>query len=203
MPIESRNPSVLAKLALEAASNIPGVPDWPASAPTVADLQTPAGNIVTLDESIQNLEDSLRIARQQRRDEGAELYALMRKVDTATDLIYGDESAQKTRFGCEPRKAAGSPGPPPLKKLTIVRIADGTLPGSIFVDFDAIEGAVYEIEWSTDANFGTITGTKTATASEGTADGLTMGTQYWIRVRADRAGEFGPWSDPATRVANV
>jgi hypothetical protein len=29
------------------------------------------------------------------------------------------------------------------------------------------------------------------------------GRQYWIRVRAVRAGHPGPWSDQATRVANI
>ena len=32
---------------------------------------------------------------------------------------------------------------------------------------------------------------------------LTLGHQYWIRVRAIRGTDSGSWSDPATRIANV
>lgn len=40
-------------------------------------------------------------------------------------------------------------------------------------------------------------------ASEFTATGLTAGQQYWFRIRAVRGGSNGPWSDPATRIANI
>ncbi|MCX7045152.1 MAG: fibronectin type III domain-containing protein [Candidatus Sumerlaeota bacterium] len=43
----------------------------------------------------------------------------------------------------------------------------------------------------------------TATSSEYEITGLTRGQQYWVRVRAVRAGQPGPWSDQATRVANI
>lgn len=33
--------------------------------------------------------------------------------------------------------------------------------------------------------------------------GLERGKQYWVPVRAVRAGQQGPWSDQATRVANI
>jgi len=33
--------------------------------------------------------------------------------------------------------------------------------------------------------------------------GLERGKQWWFRVRAVRAGKVGPWSDQATRVANI
>jgi hypothetical protein len=39
--------------------------------------------------------------------------------------------------------------------------------------------------------------------SEYEIGGLTKGQQYWFRVRAVRAGQFGPLSDQATRVANI
>ena len=40
-------------------------------------------------------------------------------------------------------------------------------------------------------------------SSEYEIAGLTMGQQYWIRVRGIRGNEYGQWSDPATRVANL
>ncbi len=48
-----------------------------------------------------------------------------------------------------------------------------------------------------------LTGSTTATASQAEIAGLTRGVQYWFRVRAIRASRRGPWSDVATRVANV
>lgn len=203
MPIESRSPTALAAMAREASVAIGATVNWPVSAPTAGELAADASEIETLDEQIGQLEDAIRIAREQRNTRGEQLYAKMRRVDTATDLIYGETSAQKARYGIEPKKGSGGSGPEPLRKLTISRIEDGTTSGSIFVDFDSIEGAVYEMEAASDSGFATIVATKTVTASEGTIEGLTMGTQYWIRVRALRAGESGPWSDPATRVANV
>jgi predicted phage tail protein len=46
-------------------------------------------------------------------------------------------------------------------------------------------------------------GSQTVTKSELEIEGLARGNQYWIRVRAVRAGKIGPWSDEATRVANI
>ncbi len=37
--------------------------------------------------------------------------------------------------------------------------------------------------------------------SKHTETGLTSGTKYWIRVRAVGASGFGPWSDPAVKMA--
>jgi hypothetical protein len=48
-----------------------------------------------------------------------------------------------------------------------------------------------------------LVGSATSTGSEYVISGLTPGQQYWMIVRAVRGSETGPWSDPATRVANV
>ena len=46
-------------------------------------------------------------------------------------------------------------------------------------------------------------GSAAVSASEYEIAGLTMGQQYWIRIRSIRGKEYGAWSDPATRVANL
>ena len=80
---------------------------------------------------------------------------------------------------------------------------DGTPPASIWVDWDSVERAVYEVQWFSDSNILQMTGSATVTSSETEIQGLERGKQYWFRVRAVRAGQEGPWSDQATRVANI
>ena len=82
-------------------------------------------------------------------------------------------------------------------------LADGTQPASIWIDWDTVEGAVYELQWFSDAPLTQMVGSATVTNSEYEIPGLTKGTQYWFRVRAVRASLVGPWSDQATRVANI
>ena len=98
-----------------------------------------------------------------------------------------------------------------LEQVVIRATKDGTHPASIWVDWDSVEGAVYEIQWFTaglrpppsDAPLTQMIGSATVTASELEVQGLVRGNQYWFRVRAVRASQPGPWSDQATRVANI
>lgn len=203
MPVPSQNPTDIARNERQAAVAVSGTVDWPVQAPTQAQLNDNAQIIEDLEVQIANLEDALKIAREQRREAGAAGYELLKRVDSATTMIYGETSAQKARYGVEPRKSASESGPDSLKKLMILSLEDGPEPGSIFADTSTESGAVYELEISVNSNFNPVLQVLTETASEGTFTGLTMGTQYWIRARAVRGGEKGPWSDPATRVANV
>jgi hypothetical protein len=82
-------------------------------------------------------------------------------------------------------------------------ITDGTHPASLFVDFDSADSAAYEVQWFSDAPLTQMVGSATVTSRDYEITGLTRGQQYWIRVRAVRAGQVGPWSDQATRVANI
>jgi len=63
----------------------------------------------------------------------------------------------------------------------------------------------YEAEWFTYSalTLETRVGDVTMTQSEFSTSGLTKGHQYWFRVRAIRANQPGPWSDPVTRVAGL
>ena len=76
-------------------------------------------------------------------------------------------------------------------------------PNSILFDWESIVGASYEIKWFSNAPMTQLVGSATSTASEYVISGLTPGQQYWMSVRPVRGSETGPWSDPATRVANV
>jgi hypothetical protein len=66
-----------------------------------------------------------------------------------------------------------------------------------------VEGAVYEVQWFADAAMTQMVGSQTVTKSELEIESLARGNQYWIRVRAVRAGKTGPWLDEATKVANI
>ena len=74
---------------------------------------------------------------------------------------------------------------------------------SVWVEWDSVDGAVYEIQWFGDAPLTLMVGTATGANSEMEIQALERDKQYWFRVGAVRAGKVGPWSDQATRVANI
>lgn len=205
MPGIPRNPTAMIAALSQALNAIGNEPNWPANAPTYAEV---SGLIILLtgnDGAVESAEDQLRIKREKRRNDGETAYAALQKIDLFTDTLYGPTSANKTAFGVEPKKEAGAPpGPLDLTKPVIVATRDGLLPGSIFVDWSPVDSAQhYEIQASTNPDFTTLVQTRTAASSETQVDGLTKGTQYWLRVRAARSDKFSAYSDPATRVANV
>jgi len=126
--------------------------------------------------------------------------------------IAGKMPALRRMYGIssqalDPKKTSpapgGSGGAGGIDQVVIRATKDGTYPESIWVDWEAVEGAVYEIQWYTDAALTQMIGSATVTASELEVQGLQQGQQYWFRVRAVRASNAGPWSDQATRVANI
>lgn len=175
---------------------------WPPSAPTGLRMGEVGGAISLLAGQIVAAQAHLSALRQQMREALGAARAEMARVDHATDLLYGPGGAQKMGFGLAPKKTtrtrAGAPG-----QVVIRRVGDGTLPASLVVDFDRVELSAYEVQWFADAPLTQMVGSATATASAFEIAGLMPGRQYWIRVRAVRAGMVGPWSDQATRVANI
>jgi hypothetical protein len=171
---------------------------WPASAPTPAAL-TAAADALTADlADVAAAEGSLATARQTRDNDATTGRGLMKDVDEATDFLYGADGAEKVNFGLTPK---GSSAVEPLVQLTDIKISDGLPSHSIFFDWEGITGASYEVQWFTDSALANMVGSTVVTQSEYTVSGLTGGTQYWMHVRPVRGGQYGPWSDPATRVA--
>ena len=211
----SSKPDVLAQQCDRAYHAIGGEPAWPAppAAPTAMTLLTRSQNLTTQLSVINSLESQLRDARQVIKPFIEDAREDMLKVDQATDLLYGEDSAKKIQFGLDPKKPAGGTGSGAgagagggaggIEQVVIRATADGTHPASIWVDWEAVEGAVYEIQWFSDAPLTQMVGSATVTASELEVQGLVRGNQYWFRVRAVRASQPGPWSDQATRVANI
>ncbi len=173
---------------------------WPPAAPTPAQLTAAATALNTNITNINGFEGQLATERQTRDTNVTTGYDLMKGVDEATDSLYGPDGAQKTNFGLTPK---GSSPIAPLVKLTDIKTFDGLLPGSIRFDWENIEGATYEVQWSLASTFTDLVGSAVSTQSEYMVSGLTSGVQYWMRVRPVRGGQSAAWSDPATRVAPV
>ena len=187
---------------VQAATGIGGESNWPSTAPTQADVNTLSGDLHTEIMNVDSLKAQLATARaalRAKRDEGVDT---MKKIDQVTDGLYGPDGPQKENFGLPPKKIGGESVP--LVQVVITKVEDGTAPASIFVDWETQEGAAaYQIEWFMNSITGTPIGNAAVSESEYEITGLNSKMQYWIHVRAIRGTEYGPWSDPATRVANL
>ena len=196
-------PSEVRDQSYQATLGIAGEPDWPANAPTQAEVTMLVANLTTAITDVDSLKAQLaqaRAALHAKRDEGVDI---MKRIDQVTDGLYGPQSPKKENFGLPPKKPTGGPSKP-LEQVVITKVEDGTSPASIYVDWDSEEGAAaYQVEWFMNQATGTPIGNAAVSESEYEITGLMSRQQYWIHVRAIRGDEFGPWSDPATRVANL
>jgi len=197
----SRKPDELAQQCTLAAGAIAAEPDWPSS-PDAATLKGCAEDIAAQRSVVSALEKQLHDARQALKPIIQKARKEVMRVDCASDMIYGMDGVQKTKFGLTPKKRSpeplGEPGP-----VVIDAVADGTQPGSIWIDWSSIAHAVYEVQWFGDVKLTRRTGSTTVTVSKMEIGDLVPGRQYWFHVRAVRGSQTGPWSDPLTRFANV
>ncbi len=173
-------------------------PGWPINAPTILAMGVARDN---LSASITDTKQAAwQVAAQLKGTRVEAGIPIMQKVDEATTLLYGASGAEKNNFGLTPE---GAPMPP-LHKLIEIVFIDGPVAGSLKADWESIEGASYEIQWSTTSNFAVIIGSAmSASSSDYIISGLVPGTQYWMHVRPVRGPNTEQWSDPATRVAPV
>lgn len=175
-------------------------PAWPAAAPTVAAMTTARDALAAAITDSNTKEAAWKTSAGTKRTNSEASRDLILRVDDVTTGLYTETGVEKNNFGIPPE---GTPDEP-LHKLLELEVTDGPVPGSLRFDFESIEGASYEIQWSAASNFSTLVGSATsASASEYIISGLTPGTQYWMRVRPLRGGQTEAWSDPATRVAPV
>ena len=173
---------------------------WPAAAPTLPQVEAARDNISTSITDTDAKKDAWQVAGQLKGTRVDTGVGYMERIDDATTLLYGPSGAEKNNFGLTP---LGAPLPP-LHKLIEIVFTDGLVAGSLKADWESIEGASYEVQWSNTSNFATIIGSAiSASASDYVISGLVPGTQYWMRVRPVRGGQTAEWSDPATRVAPV
>ena len=197
-----RRPDQLRDQLNQGASGITGAGAAWTGSPTAAQATTAATNIDSANTIEKNAAATLKIARKNLRTARDAGLAVMKKIDETSDSVYGPAAAEKANFGLLPKGGSGG-GPEPLHKLIEILTKEGLTSGSIFFDWESIDGASYEIKWYSNGTLTQLVGSATSTASEYMISGLTPGQQYWMIVRPVRASEQGPWSDPATRVANV
>jgi hypothetical protein len=89
----------------------------------------------------------------------------------------------------------------PLAQVSNLKLAFGDQEGALTVDWQPIYGAfVYLVETSANPD-GPWTQVTATTRARFTLENLTPGTKYWVRVRAVGAAGFGPYSDPACKMA--
>lgn len=188
---------------MQAAAGIGGEPHWPTTAPTPAEVDATTSELAAEITTVNELKAQFSAARARLRAKRDAAVAMIKRIDDVTDGLYGPDSPTKENFGLMPKKSTHGPSVP-LEQVLITKIKAGTAPASIFVDWDTDAGArVYEMEWYTDAALTERVGNASTTVSEYEIHGLVPGQQYWIRVRAIRGNEFGSWSDPTTRIANL
>lgn len=195
-------PQELAALLMQIINGISGEPNWPATGPTVTDVNNLR---MALEQDITQVDvliAQLATRREELHGTTDSSYALAKNVDAITDGLYGPSGPKKLNFGLPPKKSSKSSVT--LKQVIIQKVQDGNDPASILLDWEPVNGAAaYQIEWYTDANLTELAGNAAASKSEFEITGLIAKKQYWMRVRAIRGDEHGPWSDRATRVANL
>lgn len=86
---------------------------------------------------------------------------------------------------------------PALGKVQNLSVSTGDNPGELDSQHDPVQGASgYESETSPDGNTGWAHASTTGISKE-TFTGLPSLTYRWVRTRAVKGSEHGPWSDPA------
>ena len=187
----------------QAGTGISGEANWPSTAPTQVEVNLQISDLHTSINSIESLKAQLSQARSTLHSQVRNGQKTMKRIDEVTDGLYGSDSPKKENFGLPPKKSSHDT-PVPLSQVLITKIKAGTAPASIFVDWDTDAGAhAYELQWFTDAALTQQIGNVSITVSEYEIHGLTVGQQYWVRVRSLRGTDFGTWSDPATFMANL
>lgn len=197
----SKNALLLKQQLTTAIAGITGAgAAWPVGAPNAALVTGLRDDLDAAIVDTDTKENAWKVAAQSKRaliDDG---YAMMVTIDEFTDALYTPAGAEKNNFGLTPKGAPIEP----LHILVELSLTDGPVAGSLKFDWESIDGASYEVQWSSTSNFATITGSATsASASDYIISGLVPGTQYWTRVRPIRGGQVEAWSDPATRIAPI
>ncbi len=197
----TKNPATLRdQLTIALAGATAEALNWPASAPTLLLITAARDDIAASITDTDAKKTAWQVAAQVKSFNVGLGYDVMKAVDEATDLLYAPDAAEKANFGLTPKGAAIEA----LHKLIAIEVEDGPVAGSLTFDWESIDGAAYEVNWSGTSDFAVVVGSATsASASDYIISGLTPGTQYWMRVRPVRGGATDAWSDPATRVAPV
>jgi hypothetical protein len=174
---------------------------WPGEAPTLVAVTAARDALATAITDSDNSEALWKTDAEKKRTRRDDALPVMKAIDEATDLLYGPDGAAKNNFGLTPRNSGTLE---PLHVLLELSLTNGPAPGSLRFDWESIDGASYEVQWSSTADFSVLTGSAvSASASDYIISGLVPGTQYWARVQPVRGGQTPGWSLAATHLAPV
>jgi len=172
---------------------------WPADAPTLAQVTAAHDALAAAIVDTDAKEAAWKVAAEAKRGAMGDALEILKAVDRYTDALYSSGSAEKLKFGLEPKGQQLQP----LETLLRIELRDGPEPGSLRFDWNPMRNAVYEIQWSEADDFSSLKGSGVSTSSAFVILGLDPGKQYWVRVRPVRGGKSAPWCDPATRIAPI
>ena len=172
---------------------------FPVPNPTLASIQQIRTSIIAKGNEIGAAQDALQMKFTEKKALFDQLDVALQQEAAYVQNVSGGDPVKIQSTGFDVREPAGSIGPllPPQN----VRTAFSNSEGEVLADWDAVLGAgSYVVDCATNPN-GPWAQVTVTTRSGHTLTGLISGTKYWIRVRAVGASGFGPWSDPAVKMA--
>ena len=211
MPVQGKNPGIMITLrtsltsltAPDQASKMADVkaalttnaalfPNLPVPLATFsAKLTAIQGNLAAITAKEEELKN-LRLVRNTLLADGRLMYS---QNGSYVAGVCGDDAAKAALSGYE---QAGPPTPAgSLGQVQNLSVSTGDNAGELDSQHDPVAGATgYESEISPDGNTGWVH-ISTVGISKETFTGLPPLTYRWIRTRAVKGNEHGPWSDPA------
>jgi hypothetical protein len=197
--ISKLSPDSTASLGEGLVESMTGNAHVPTPDPALSVITTGAGDIRAKQAEIEATKAALDVQRQELVTLTNTLKDDIRMLaDNVEDTCNGDEDKlRSTGF-----ILVGDPAPRgPLTQVLNLRVATSDHEGQLDLRYARVPGAAsYVIDISTNPE-GPWTHNTVTTRITHTITGLTPGTKYWIRVRAVGANGFGPWSDPACKMA--
>lgn len=131
--------------------------------------------------------------------------ALMNALTTEGNYVQNASGGDETKIlsaGMRVRSGAAPIGPLPAPEN--LSATSGDMPGEVDLHWNRVRGASsYVLQYTTDpiGPNSVWTTCPPSTKSKCTVPNLAAGTRYWFRVAAAGAAGQGPWSDPATKMA--
>jgi len=197
--LSKSNPANTAQFADGIVESMTGNANFPSPDPTLPTLTGDAQAIRDKQAEIEAKEAELSVLRGQLGTLNETAKNNIRKLaDHVEDKCDGNvDKLRSSGFSL-----VGDPTPRgPLPQVQNLRVQTSDNEGQLGVRYNPIIGAAsYVVEYSTSPDGPWTQATITTRASH-TITGLTSGTKYWLRVRAVGTTGFGPWSDPACRMA--
>lgn len=190
------------QLTLDVGVAMSGNAHFSAPNPTLLTLSSLAGDLQSAVTAKADADQAAKMATvTQRNAELALDNALAAEAAYVQNVTKGDEAGILSA-GMDVRSSGHKRGPMPAPMG--LSGSAGDLPGEIDLHWDPVYGASsYAIQQTVDplTPGSAWTVVPASTRSKVSVTGLTPGTRYWFEVAAVGAAGQGPWSAPATKMA--